>query len=400
MKLLKLALEGIDLFEDKRFEIDLFASDRVVDREPVHELQKGLYTQNAIAIAGINATGKTTALRIIQFAARVLGGTGFIDFNAIAEIAHTDLTLKMIIWCDSELFCLVSEFEFLTADSDEWQSFSSRTKSAVFHEELLYRLDRPLINRKMISSFDQFCAASTLISKRSDLLAEGLSRYLPADRSIITAYMDTRKLFWFLFGDISNPGSVNSAIIQVFDPRVDYIRDLDSRQDLSDERKLLFRFKDEAENKTVTPDELLDLLSAGTIRGTGIIMRCIEAFRSGGYFILDEIENHLNKQLVGVLISLFNSTETNPLGATLIFTTHYPEVLDFLTRKDNVYFLVRNNMFKTNIIRYSNEIKRVENKKSEVFLSNYVKGTAPKYDEIKALQKAVKSVVMQDVDDV
>ena len=399
MKLIKLALEGIDLFEEEKFEIDLFASDRVVDPEPVNELQKGFYTQNTIAIAGINATGKTTALRILKFAAEVLVGNTPLGSSSVANLAKSTLTLKTILWNDNKLYCLVSEISFTAFGRDEWLKSNTQTRSAIFHEELLYRLDKPLKNRKLISSFDLFCSVATLIERRSDLLEKDASRYLPVDRSIITAYLQ-EGYFAFLFGDVENPSSVNSSIIQVFDPRIDYIRDMEARDGLSEERNLLFKFKDEKENRVVTSHELIDLLSAGTIRGTGIIVQCIEALRSGGYYVLDEIENHLNKQLVGVVISLFNSKESNPFGATLIFTTHYPEVLDFLPRKDNVYFLVRNNEFETRIIRYSNEVKRIENKKSEVFLSNYIKGTAPKYDEIKALQETMKQLVMQGGGDI
>lgn len=47
------------------------------------------------------------------------------------------------------------------------------------------------------------------------------------------------------------------------------------------------------------------------------------------------------KRLVKVMMGIFVSKETNPHGATLIFTTHYPEILDSVHRKDNTYFFVR-----------------------------------------------------------
>lgn len=66
--------------------------------------------------------------------------------------------------------------------------------------------------------------------------------------------------------------------------------------------------------------------------------------------IVDEMETGLNRSLVGTVIGLFASPATNPKGATLLFSTHYPELFDYLGRKDNVYILVRNENFKTEIV--------------------------------------------------
>ena len=82
-----------------------------------------------------------------------------------------------------------------------------------------------------------------------------------------------------------------------------------------------------------------------------------------------------------------------------MFTTHYPEILDFIRRKDNIYFLVRDRNYHTEMIRYSDRVKRIENKKSEVFLSNYIKGTAPNYSEIAQLKKYVKQAIAGDGND-
>ena len=78
--------------------------------------------------------------------------------------------------------------------------------------------------------------------------------------------------------------------------------------------------------------------------------------------------------------------ETNPHGATLVFTTHYAEVLDNLHRKDCIYFLPRIAKNETEIVKYSSRVKWIENKKSEVFASNYIKGTALSFRKINALK--------------
>jgi hypothetical protein len=123
-------------------------------------------------------------------------------------------------------------------------------------------------------------------------------------------------------------------------------------------------------------------------------VRCaVEILEGGGYLLIDEMENHLNRQLVNVLLDLFDSRKTNPHGATIVFTTHYPQLLDYVHRKDNVYFLARTNSNVTEIVKYGDVVKRIENKKSEVFSSNFVKGTAPRYADVAKLKGIVEDAV-------
>ena len=69
MKLLKVCFDHLSMFEDGLFEIDLFASDRVTaSDESAFELADHLYVNSVVALAGINATGKTTALNLLELA--------------------------------------------------------------------------------------------------------------------------------------------------------------------------------------------------------------------------------------------------------------------------------------------------------------------------------------------
>ena len=135
------------------------------------------------------------------------------------------------------------------------------------------------------------------------------------------------------------------------------------------------------------------MLSSGTVRGLALVQRAVRALDAGGYLVVDEIENHLNRQLVHVVLDLFASKDTNPRGATLVFTTHYPQLLDHVHRKDNVFFLARSEDGTAEVVKYSTKVKRIENKKSEVFASNFIKGTAPRYTDVRALKSLVGKAV-------
>ena len=78
---------------------------------------------------------------------------------------------------------------------------------------------------------------------------------------------------------------------------------------------------------------------------------------------------------------------TNPKGAVIIFSTHYPELLDEMDRNDAV-FITRSNQGLT-VDNLNFLLKRNDMKKSEVYQSNLLGGTAPKYKALVALQKSI-----------
>ena len=56
---------------------------------------------------------------------------------------------------------------------------------------------------------------------------------------------------------------------------------------------------------------------------------------------MDEIERSFNKNLAQNLILLFNDKAINIKNATLVYTTHYAELLDDNRRLDNINVLHR-----------------------------------------------------------
>ncbi len=77
----------------------------------------------------------------------------------------------------------------------------------------------------------------------------------------------------------------------------------------------------------------------------------------------------------------------NQAGATLIYSTHYAEILDEFERNDNIY-LVRNRNGIT-VENLSNLLKRNDIKKSDAYQSGYLEGTVPLYDAYMALKKGI-----------
>ena len=128
-------------------------------------------------------------------------------------------------------------------------------------------------------------------------------------------------------------------------------------------------------------------LSSGTIKGINIFVNAVQVFRSGGYLIIDELENHFNHEIVSTLIRFYMDAKVNPRGAMLIFSTHYAELLDEFERNDNIY-IVRNchGIFAENL---STILKRNDIKKSEAYQSGYLEGTVPMYDAYMSLKNSL-----------
>lgn len=82
-----------------------------------------------------------------------------------------------------------------------------------------------------------------------------------------------------------------------------------------------------AEEEEIILNNAVDLeqyLSSGTIKGIVTFSMVKDVLQTGGYFLVDEIENHFNKEIVTTLIRFFMDSRLNRNGGTLIFTTHYP----------------------------------------------------------------------------
>ena len=118
-----------------------------------------------------------------------------------------------------------------------------------------------------------------------------------------------------------------------------------------------------------------------------------DTLQSGGYLLIDEIENHFNKEIVMTLIRFFMDTHVNKNGGILMFTTHYPELLDEYNRNDTIN-IVRNRNGIT-IENLCNILKRNDIKKSEAYQSGFLEGTTPLYESYIHLKRSLSTLINQ-----
>ncbi len=164
----------------------------------------------------------------------------------------------------------------------------------------------------------------------------------------------------------------------MLDESIEYIK-------LKDNDTIKFkRFNEDEE--TMNKLELINILSSGTFRGVELYIRAVNALKSGKILIVDEIESSFQKNLVSNLLFLFNDSNININHATLIFSTHYTEILDYLKRRDSIFITHKENGRIDIKNLYADYNIRCELSKSKLF-DNNVFNTSINYDELKNVRR-------------
>ena len=136
--------------------------------------------------------------------------------------------------------------------------------------------------------------------------------------------------------------------------------------------------------------ELIYLLSSGTTKGLLLYILVVASLQNGFDLLIDEVENHFHKTLVENMISLYKDKTVNRKNATLIFTTHYCEVLDLFNRQDNIWISKSDGqVYLSNM--YKDYNVRPELLKSRQFYNNAFQ-TSVNYDELMNLKRKLKKV--------
>ena len=128
----------------------------------------------------------------------------------------------------------------------------------------------------------------------------------------------------------------------------------------------------QASHKIADVDYLLNMIeeSSGTIHYIDIFISMYNVLANGGLFIADELEQSLHPDLTGRIINRFLNKDKNPNNAQLLFTTHNPWFLQYLT-KTQIFITEKNDEAETEITRLD-DITGVRN--DENYFMKYLAG--------------------------
>lgn len=320
MKLLKVKASHFKNCCDD-FTIDFTAKSKKTAEDCEYELQavaENLYVYNTAAFVGKNASGKTTAIELLDCCYSILG-----EFSLENKpYSYDGIILEIFFYHEGYIYRYNTELS---------PSETLNNKAAFLHQKLACK-QYYKTKVKEIFSDEGFTPVSNISELPEDtsitffVLKKKESRavYFPCDgEGPNTYHMLFKALKRF---DISS--QTLAAILKLFDGNV---RDLQ----MVDEHNYKLCYGNETQ--TLSDKELVHLLSSGTTKGLLLYTFVAASLKNGFDLLVDEIENHFHKTLVENMLSLYKDKAVNHKQATLIFTTHYCEVLDLFNRQDNIW---------------------------------------------------------------
>ena len=383
MKLLRATAEGLPLFKEK-LDICFYAQQRISEeqKEQLHPLFSNVYLNPATGFIGINASGKTSVLKVILLILGIMNNEPINHIDTRDILGDAKKTVLNIFFY-SETNKEVCRLETVVA--------ARKTKTegiiySIISERIWSKKTEEIIARKAMLDFE---------GKEPIMVRSGQEDFLSDDVSIMIALNkktgeNIRIVDLLLFTNINVlPFSegIPAEVITYLDPTVESLY-----FDEKDQKEIIrLKFIDKEEIVLNNPLELNNYLSSGTVKGMIIFTLAKEVLQNGGYIVVDEIENHFNKEIVTTLMRFFMDSKLNKKGGTLIFSTHYPELLDEYDRNDSIYITRnRNGITAENL---SSILKRNDIKKSDAYQSGFLEGTTPMYEAYMRLKKSLAAVL-------
>lgn len=320
MKLLRVKASGFKNCIDD-FCIDMVAKSKKTSEDieyELNEIDEGLYVFNTVGIVGKNASGKSSTLQLLDWCYDILG-----TFNLSGKgYNYQGISLEIIFYEDGFLYKYTSDLD----------NSNSLKDNAIFRNQEIYR--KKYYKSKIKKIYDDDWEERIEISMP-----------IPEELSIVFIVLKNSKIRDFFFEEtMDSPESYNATfklmkvakledrfigkVLKIFDENISDIKQIDESN-----YSLVYN----GEVKQFSENELYSFMSSGTTKGLSLYILAIMSLQMGFDLIVDEIENHFHKTLVENLVMLYKDKNVNKKNATLIFSTHYCELLDLFNRSDNIW---------------------------------------------------------------
>lgn len=363
LKLLNIRVNGYKLLEEN-FTFDFLTRTKVLESDLEKEIFKIdtlLYSFRTLAVVGGNSSGKSTVLSLILKTIDFLssGRWSYVE----NEFKEDKIGLSISFYLDGNIYFY--SVNLLKNTSDEGRN---RLYALIDNESLFMKKYVKAKGKKNLENIDDVADVTSRYLQNSlkdtsaiiNLVKENILVDAFTNNNVIAFDEGLLSNSFYNILDNSNK-ELASSIIKLLDDSIEYIK-----SDSSDYVKFKRYNEDEQILKKI---ELISILSSGAFRGIELYLRAIKAIKLGKVFIVDEIENCFQKNVVFNLIFLFNDERINKNNAQLIFSTHSTEILDILNRQDSINITHKNNG-RINIKNLKEYDIRVELSKSKQFDNN------------------------------
>lgn len=295
------------------------------------KLENDFYYPVETVFIGKNSSGKSTVINLIFLIIRFIL-TGRIHYSDFID--QVDFGFEVLFYHDNYIYKYRGIFKnnFNQSNRNDFLTIVDEKLNKTTYKES-YKKDLSNISFLKENLVKPNVGGDTsdinkLNIKDSSILVDLIRRDSGSFKSLINTINDLYQK------DVFN------TIVHMFDDSIEYIKPYESL-DMGG-NSFCFKRINQPELK-VTFEYIIKRVSTGTLRGIFLFVASAIAFSFGGTILIDEIERSFNKNLVGNLMLLFNDKEINKQKATLIYSTHYFELLDESDRCDNINVLHRIN---------------------------------------------------------
>lgn len=320
MKLLRVRANGFRNCADG-FEIDLLAKSKKTSEDKEYELleiDEELYVYSTVGIVGKNASGKTSALELLDWCYDILSTFRLSE----KKCSYHGVSLEIIFYQEGYLYRYLTEL-------DDTENLEDR---AIFGDQKLYRKKyyKSKLRQIYADEWEQQAGIAGDVPEDFSILYFVLKKaavreiYYEASRERPESYDTAYKLMELMRLDAGYVGS----IMKIFDSNITELKQIDETH---------YSLRYQGKEQSYSGSELFRFLSSGTTKGFNLYILAVMSLKMGFDLLVDEIENHFHRTLVENLIMLYKDKQVNKKNATLIFSTHYCELLDLFNRSDNIW---------------------------------------------------------------
>lgn len=382
MKLIQITASGLPLFKGD-IDLTFYARQRVSDEDKnaLLPLFSNVYLNPTNAFVGVNASGKTSVLKLILFVLDLLNNKPVNHIKSKDVLGNSQrAVLNAFFYTTDGNICRLESV--IAADENNTEGIVCR----ILEEKLWEKKASDVKTKKTMTDFD---------GMEPVMIRDSKEEFLPDDVSIMIALNKKKKegmkvvdlLLYTNINVLPFSEDIPAEIITFLDPTVDYLH-----FEKEDQKMLIhLKFREKDEIILNNPMQLNQYLSSGTIKGMIVFTLAQEVLQNGGYIVVDEIENHFNKEIATTLMRFFMDTKLNKNGGVLIFSTHYSELLDEYDRNDSIY--ITRNRAGITCENLCNILERNDIKKSDAYQSGFLEGTTPMYEAYMQLRKSIAAQI-------
>lgn len=383
MKLLRINTSQLPLFNNG-VDISFVASQRIddLDKNNLYNLNDAIYLNPTNSFIGKNATGKTSILKLISLCIGIINNESInhLEYKNILG-KNKDVTFNIYFYSEKS-----KDISLLDITISSYTNNLNEIIYKIIDESLYTKSINKVKLKKQLYDFTKY---DNLVKR------DNYNLFLKDDISITISNNKLNNEHITLFNMIKyNESNIlkleNNISLEV----IKYLDSSIEKLYIDKFNNVYLKFYNQDEMILNNIAELENYLSSGTIKGIIAFSEAINILNSGGYLIIDEIENHFNREIVSTLIRFFMDIKINKYGAVLFFSTHYPRILDEYDRNDSIFICNKTNTI--NITNLNNLLKRNDIKRSEAYESGIISNTQPDYESYVELKKYIKNRINND----